>query len=153
MNCSRRWFLPALLAGTALLQACGGGEDYWDEYRPRTATVQDLQGQAFVFRDFSYGAVFDPSLATTTTTLSLQAAQADGARQKMPFSISARSASSAGTATLDGASLSLQFTQVDPSLPFTVTKTLVMEVTADMDDGRIQLRNTETGVAQTSAPR
>lgn len=30
---------------------------------------------------------------------------------------------------------------------------LVFDLTADVDDGRIQLRNQETGVSQTSAPR
>jgi hypothetical protein len=54
----------------ALLAACGGGDDdYWDEFQPRAATVDDIAAATFVFTDFSYGAVFDPSLSRSTTTL------------------------------------------------------------------------------------
>lgn len=154
MTTVRRWLLPALLlAAAGLLQACGGGDDYWDEYRPRAAGVNDLANQTFVFRDFSYGAVFDSSLSATTTTLAFQGFTASGSQSMLPFSVSAGPASSSGTATLDGATLRLDFGQTDPSLPFSTAKPLLFDVTADVDDGRIQLRNQETGVSQASAPR
>ena len=148
-----RRLMAAWLAAAALMVACGGGDGFWDDYQPRAAVVDDLANQSFVFRDFSYGEVFDSSLSTTTTTLAFLGATASGSQQKLPFALSANSASSSGTATLEGASLRLDFTQADPSLPFTTSKALVFDVTADVDDGRIQLRNQETGVSQTSAPR
>lgn len=134
------------------MPACGGG-DFWDEFQPRAATVTDLAHQSFVFRDFSYGAVFDASLSTTTTTLAFLGSTPSGTGWTLPFSITARSVTSSGTAAFDGDRLVLQFQATAPALPFTTGKALRFRVTADVDDGRIQLLNTETGVSQTSAPR
>lgn len=156
MQFSRRHWLAAALsqATLATLGGCGGGDaDYWDEFQPRAATANDLADQTFEFRDFSYGAVFDPSLSTTPTRLAFLGSTADGIGWRLPFSLTARSATSSGTATLQGDRLELQFQSADPALPFTVARPLAFRATADVSDGRIQLLNLETGTSQTSAPR
>ena len=141
------------IAALATLPACGGGDDYWDEFRPRAAMPTDLAHQSFEFRDFSYGAVFDASLSMTATTLAFLGPAPNGAGWALPFSLTARSASSSGMAALDGDQLLLQFQITDPALPFTTGRPIRFRVTADVDDGRIQLLNRDTGVSQTSAPR
>lgn len=156
MHLSRRLWLSAALSVATLttLSACGGGDDeYWDEFQPRAATVTDVANQVFEFRDFSYGAVFDASLSTTPTQLAFLGSTPAGTGWRLPFSVTARSASSSGTATLEGDQLVLQFQIADPALPFTAAQPLSFRVTADVSDGRIQLLNRETGVSQTSAPR
>lgn len=154
MTTLRQWLLSVLLALASLLvTACGGSDEYWDEFRPRPAVASDLAGQTFVFRDFSYGAVFDSSLSTTTTTLALGAATPVGAQIHLPFSLTAGSSSAAGTATLTAQTLTLDFAQAGTTPPFRAGTPLVLGVLADVDDGRIQLRNEATGVSQTSAPR
>jgi hypothetical protein len=156
MQFSRRLWLAAALSAATLstLSACGGGDDeYWDEFQPRAATVTDLAHQSFEFRDFSYGAVFDASLSTTATRLAFLGSTPVGAGWRLPFSLTARSASSSGTATLEGDLLVLQFQTTDPALPFTTSQPLNFRVTADVNDGRIQLLNLQSGVSQTSAPR
>lgn len=150
----RPWLAAFLLAaGAHLLAACGGGDDYWDEYQPRAAQVRDIENQSFVFRDFNYGGVFDASLGATTTTLSFGFAQASGPDTLLPFTLAAKSVAALGTATFTGPALSLRFGQVDAALPFSTTQTLAFDISADLDDGRIQLRNQATGLSQTSAPR
>lgn len=157
MQFSRRLWLAAALSAATLstLSACGGGDDdeYWDEFQPRAATVTDLAHQSFEFRDFSYGAVFDPSLSSTPTRLAFLGSTPVGVGWQLPFSVTARSATSSGTATLEGDRLVLQFQTTDPALPFTTSQSLNFRVTADVNDGRIQLLNLQTGVSQTSAPR
>lgn len=155
MQLSRRQWLATAVNAAALtmLSACGGGDDYWDEFQPRPATADDLANQVFEFRDFSYGAVFDASLSSTPTTLAFLGATAAGTGWQLPFSLTARTATSSGLATLQGDALVLTFQVTDPALPFTTAKPLSFRVTADVGDGRIQLLNTETGVSQTSAPR
>ena len=150
----RRPLLPlALLAAACLLVACGGGDDYWDEFRPRAATAADIEAKTFVFTDFSYGAVFDASLSSSTTTLAFGPAQAASGAHALPFTLSAKGAASSGTATLDGPRLDLRFTQVSASLPFAADETRVFDIQADVDDGRIGLTNRATAVQQVSAPR
>lgn len=141
-----------MLGAAVTLAACGGGSD-WDKFRPRAASVSDLASQSFVFTGFSYGTVFDPSLASSTTTLSFGPAQASGNVWTMPFALAAKGSSAAGTATFDGAGLLLEFTQTSPALPFSTAVPLDFDVFADVDDGRISLTNRDTGVEQTSAPR
>ena len=156
MKFARRHGLAALLSVSALacLSACGGGDDdHWDEFQARAATVSDLENKTFEFRDFSYGAVFDASLSSTPTRLAFLGSTAAGTGWRLPFALTARSATSSGSATLEGDQLVLTFQTTDPALPFTTAKALTFRVTADVDDGRIQLLNTETGVSQTSAPR
>jgi hypothetical protein len=156
MQVPQRHWLAAVLSVTALtmLSACGGGDDdYWDEFQPRAATANDLANQTFEFRDFSYGAVFDASLASTPTRLAFLGSTAAGNGWRLPFAVTARSATSSGTATLEGDQLVLEFQATDPALPFTTAQPLTFRVTADVNDGRIQLLNMETGVSQTSAPR
>ncbi|UUX97703.1 hypothetical protein [Aquabacterium sp. J223] len=136
------------------LSACGGGDaDHWDEFQPRPATATDLANQTFEFRDFSYGAVFDASLSSTPTRLAFLGPTAADAEWRLPFALTARAATSSGTATLAGDQLVLTFQTTDPVLPFTTATPIALRVTADVNDGRIQLVNTETGVSQTSAPR
>jgi hypothetical protein len=151
----RHWLATALsVAVLTTLCACGGGDDdYWDEFQPRAATANDLADQTFEFRDFSYGAVFDASLSSTPTRLAFLGSTPVGTGWRLPFSLTARSATSSGTATLEDDQLMLQFQTPDPALPFTTAKPLSFRVTADVSDGRIQLLNTENGVSQTSAPR
>lgn len=155
LKISRRFWLARSLGVATLitLSACGGGEDYWDEFLPRAATQTDLANQRFEFRDFAYGAVFDPTLSTTPTQLAFSSATPLGEGWRLPFSVTARGAISQGTAALSGDQLTLQFETIDSALPFSVAKPIGLRVTADVDDGRIQLLNTETGVSQTSAPR
>lgn len=136
----------------ALLAACGGGNDYWDEFQPRAATVEDIASATFVFTDFSYGAVFDPSLSRSTTTLAFGAATPDGSAHRLPFTLSANGTSASGTATLSGDDLSLAFAQVGAGLPFSTTSPLALEIEADVDDGRIGLTNPTSGIAQVCAP-
>jgi hypothetical protein len=156
MQFPRRQWLAAVLSLAALttLGACGGGDDdYWDEYQPRAATADDLADQTFEFRDFSYGAVFDASLSSTPTRLAFLGSTAVGNGWRLPFAITARSATSSGAATLEGDQLVLVFAVTDPTLPFMTTVPLNFRITADVSDGRIQLLNTQTEVSQTSAPR
>jgi hypothetical protein len=141
----------ALLA-FALLAACGGSDDYWDEFQPRAATVDDIASGTFVFTDFSYGAVFDASLSRSTTTLAFGAATPDGSAHRLPFTLSANGTSASGTATLSGADLSLAFARVGAGLPFSTEVPLDLEIEADVDDGRIGLTNPASGIAQVCAP-
>jgi hypothetical protein len=151
MDMLKRWWL---LAPIVALAACGGGDGgVWDEFAPRTAAAADLAGQSFVFREFRNGAVFDPSWSGTPATLSFGASTRTGAVDLLPFSLAAAGGTSTGTATLEGATLRLDVIWVDPDHPFDVAEDLDFEVTSDVDDGRIQLRNLETGEAQASAPR
>lgn len=156
---ARRRLLSCLLVLPVLssLSACGGGdEDYFDTLRPRNATVVDIADQIFTFTGFQYGAVFDASLSSTTTVLSLGAGQASGGSSyQLPFSLMAHGASVNGTATLDEAAqtLTLSFNTSSPALPFAAGTVLTLRIRADVDDGRISLTNLATGVEQTSAPR
>lgn len=139
-------------AAAALLVAACGGDDYWDEFRPRAATVSDIASRSFTFTDFSYGAVFDASLAGTTTTLSFGSASAAGSGHVLPFSLAAGSASVPGAATLEADRLTLVVAQAVPGLPFTTGQQLVFTLEADVDDGRIRLTNRSSGVQAASAP-
>jgi hypothetical protein len=143
----------ALVAvATALLAAACGGGDTWDEFRPRAATVSDIASRSFRFTDFSYGAVFDASLANTTTTLAFGSASAAGSGHVLPFSLAASGASVAGAATLEADRLTLVVAQAAPGLPFTSGQQLVFTLEADVDDGRIRLTNRSSGVQAASAP-
>jgi hypothetical protein len=136
----------------ALLAACGGSDDYWDEFQPRAATVEDIAAGTFVFTDFSYGAVFDPSLSRSTTTLAFGAATPDGGTHRLPFTLSANGTTASGTATLAGDDLTLAFAAVGAGLPFSTTTPLALEIEADVDDGRIGLTNPTSGITQVCAP-
>lgn len=152
----RRHVLSLMFATAicATLQGCGGGDDaYFDVFQPRDATVADIDSKSFTFTDFQFGAVFDPSLSTSTTTLAFGASTTVGASYSLPFTLSAKGASSSGTGTLDGQTLTLSFQQISPVLPFTSAKPLQFRIRADVNDGRISLTNLETNVEQTSAPR
>ncbi|MCW5664107.1 MAG: hypothetical protein KIT35_09760 [Piscinibacter sp.] len=147
----RRAVLAAILS-SVLLSACGGG-DYWDEFVPRDPTIDDIESQSFVFTDFSYGAVFDPALDHTRTTLAFGPASADGSAHRLPFSLLADGAAAAGRARLQGPRLTLDIESAGSGLPFTVGQRLDFDLQADIDDGRIRLTNRSSGVQQTSAPR
>jgi len=146
----RTVFVPLAIA---LLAACGGGDDdYWDEFQPRAATVDDIASGTFVFTDFSYGAVFDASLSRSTTTLAFGAATPDGGAHRLPFTLSANGTNASGTATLAGDDLALAFAQVGAGLPCSTETPLALEIEADLDDGRIGLSNPASGIAQVCAP-
>lgn len=147
---SRRAAL-ATAASALIAAACGGG-DYWDEFRPRAATASDIASRTFRFTDFSYGAVFDASLASTTTTLSFGSASTTGSGHVLPFSLAAGGASVAGAATLEADRLTLVVAQAAPGLPFGTGQQLVFTLEADVDDGRIRLTNRSSGVQAASAP-
>ncbi len=151
----RRYLLSLVFATAfcATLQGCGGGDDvYFDALQPRDATVADIDRKSFTFTGFQFGSAFDPALNTSTTTLAFGASLAIGTTYSLPFTLSAKGASSSGTSTLDGQTLTLSFQQVSPTLPFTTTKPLQFRIRADVNDGRISLTNLETNVEQTSAP-
>lgn len=150
MHPNRRRLLALFL--TVPLAACGGGDDVWDEFRPRSATPDDLQNRAFVFTAFRYGAVFHPSWSSTTATLSFGAASGSTPPTLLPFMLSTAAGSSAGSASLDGDRLTLSFAEPAPQHPFARGERLEFTVTADVDDGRIRLVNRASGEEQTSAP-
>jgi hypothetical protein len=152
----RRFILAALAAAISCpLAACGGGDEEttWDEFQPREARVEDLAEDSFLFTGFHYGAVFDASLAASTTVLSLGIARTSGAGHAMPQSVSANGGTAHGIATLEGSELTLTFDETSDRLPFTSDTVLVLRVEADVDDGRIRLTNAQTQVQQASAPR
>ena len=151
---TRRLALTFMLATAfaGAVEGCGGDDGFWDPLQPRDATIADIDAKSFVFTEFLFGAAFDPSLGTTTTTLAFGASQAVANTFTLPFSLSAKGASSSGTATLDGQELTLTFTQASPVLPFTTIKPLKFRIRADISDGRISLTNLETNIEQTSAP-
>jgi hypothetical protein len=151
MNPTRRRLSGLLLI--APLAACGGGDDdFWDEFRPRPATPEDLQNRAFVFTAFRYGAVFHPSWSSTTATLSFGAASASVSPASLSFMLSTSSGSSAGSAWLEGDRLTLTIATPAPQHPFDRDEQLAFYVSADVDDGRIRLVNQASGEEQTSAP-
>lgn len=151
MHPTRRRLIGLFL--TLPLAACGGGDDdVWDEFRPRPATPDDLQNQAFVFTGFRYGAVFHPSWSSTTATLSFGAASASVSPASLPFMLSTSAGSSAGSAVLDGDRLTLTLAEPAPQHPFARNERLAFSLSADIDDGRIRLVNRASGEEQASAP-
>lgn len=152
---SRRHYLFACLSAVAFtaIQGCGGGGDrYFDVFQPRDATVADIDSESFLFTGYQFGAVFDASLNTSSTTLAFGKAESSGSASRLPFTLTAKGASSSGTGTLDGQTLTLSFLQISSPHPFTTTKSLKFRIRADLNDGRISLTNLETNVEQTSAP-
>lgn len=149
----RKLLIAGLIAG--LLSACGGGDDEsWDEFRPRATTVADLELAHFEFTDFTFGAVFDPSLAQTTTLLSFGEAEAStGPTQPLAFGLLAAGAAVTGQASLEGDRLILTVIVPSPELPFAEDQVMRFAIHSDVDDGRIRLRNEASGVEQTSAPQ
>lgn len=135
-----------------LLTACGGGDGVWDEFVPRDPTVADIAAKSFVFTDFSYGAVFDPSLSMTTTTLVFGAATTDGTGSRLPVKLQAKGADSGGEAQLSGSLLTLRIDAVGAGHPFQAGQQLAYDLRADVADGRIRLTNRASGIEQTSAP-
>lgn len=151
MNPTRRRLFGLVLI--VPLAACGGGDDdYWDEFRPRPATPDDLQNHAFVFTAFRYGAVFHPSWSSTTATLSFGPASASLPPASLPFMLSTSSGNSTGSARLEGDRLTLTIATPAPQHPFARDERLEFSVSADVDDGRIRLVNRASGEEQTSAP-
>lgn len=148
-----RRLLLAFASTCLVLTACGGGDGVWDEFAPRAPTVADIDAQSFVFTDFSHGAVFDPSLSTTTTTLVFGQAVADGTAWRLPANLLAKGSTSAGEARLTGSLLALRIDTVGAGQPFQAGQQLAFDLQADVDDGRIRLTNRASGVEQTSAPR
>lgn len=149
---SRRTLLHWIVCLAASLAACGGGaETSWDPLQPRDATVQDLTLRRFTFTGFRYGEVFHPTLATTPTVLEFGAATAASCTWQLPVALEAGGRAS-GLATLDGQVLSLRFDEGGAGQPFRPGDRVDFDVRADVDDGRISLRNRASGVEQTSAP-
>jgi len=153
MPTQRRTLLTTGLIA-ALLSACGGGDDEsWDEFRPRATTVDDLEFAHFEFTDFSFGAVFDPSLGRTTTLLSFGEVESGaGSAGLLGFGLLAAGAAATGDASLDAGRLTLTVIEPSPQLPFVAGQVLRFAIDSDVDDGRIRLRNESSGVEQTSAP-
>ena len=57
-----------------------------------------------------------------------------------------------GDVTLVQSVFTLTFFQVGPGLPFIVAQEVRLEAQVDVDDGRLSVANTETGLESTSAP-
>ena len=150
-------FLAVLVLVSSLpLLGCGGGsgsdEASWDAFQPRTATPGDLVNRSFVFTDFEYGAVFDPSLNKTSTTLAFGSlSSASGAvPATMSFTLGTSVGRATGTASLSADVLTLSFGAVDAGLPFATGGSLNFKLLADVDGGRISLTNQATGKEATS---
>lgn len=141
------WVAVLALAG------CGGGDDIgWDEFRPRETHIADIAGQSFMFTGFEYGAVFDPSLVATPTSLNFGPATAVSGGHELAHSVLADGAASSGVARLEGSTLTLRFGTVSPTLPFTTSTVLSYRIESDVDDGRVRLTNLQTQRQQVSAP-
>ena len=128
------------------LSGCDGGDGF-DEFRPREATLADLENRTFTFAFVTNGAPFDPSLGGTPTTLTFGSFDATNTA---PFTLEANGAMVSGNATFLPPLLTMTFLQVDPALPFTANQELQLEVRADVDDGRVSLTNPVTGLESTS---
>ncbi len=129
------------------LLGCDG--DGFDAFRGREATIADLENRSFTFSFVSNGGPFDPSLQGTPTTLTFGQFNA---MSTAPFTLQADGTIVSGSATFVPPLLTLTFLQVDPALPFTENQELQLGVQADVDDGRVSLRNPVTGLETTSEP-
>lgn len=129
------------------LPGCDG--DGFDAFRGREATIADLENRSFTFSFVSNGGPFDSSLQDTPTTLTFGQFNA---MSIAPFTLQADGTTLSGSATFLPPILALTFLQVNPALPFTENQELQLEVQADVDDGRVNLRNLVTGLETTSEP-
>lgn len=142
-----------LLVPILLFFGCGGeGGDFFDVLQPRPAVISDIENSLFLFTGFEFGAAFDPSLNSTETTIKFGSSADDNAPYKLPFAISTTGGESSGIAKFSGDKLILDFNQTSADHPFSVNEPIIFDILADVDDGRISLTNTMTGIEQTSAP-
>ncbi len=140
-----------LLIASVMLSGAGcGGGDGFDTFRGRAATIADLEEKTFTFSFVSNGAPFNPSLGDQPTTVSF--GQFD-ATNMAPFTLRVKDSAASGLAAFNDSRLTLTITEVAPSLPFSVGQEIVLDVLADVDDGRISVTNVETGLETTSEPK
>lgn len=137
-----------VLAGTFAMLGCGG-DDAFEPFEGRDTTPADLENRSFTFSFVSNGGPFDPSLGDAPTTLTFE--QFD-VTNTAPFTLQARGATVTGNATLIQSVFTLIFLQVDPALPFTENQEVQLEAQTDIDDGRLSVANTATGLETTSEP-
>ena len=69
-----------------------------------------------------------------------------------PFTLEVGDVGVAGLATFNDSLLRLTFSDIDPNLPFTIGQEVVLDVLADIDDGRIRVTNIDTGLEAISGP-
>ncbi len=138
-----------VLSGMLCFFIACGSDNGFDEFRGRPATVEDLENKSFTFSFVANGAPFDPALGDRPTTLIIgEFDESDSA----PFTLEVADGSAAGTAVFDASLLSLTVEAVSGNMPFSIDQEILLDVQADIDDGRISVTNTETGLESTSEP-
>ena len=148
MKISITFNVPLSLAAASILAlpGCGGSGSSWDDFQPRNATVADLSGESFDYSWLPEGNPLDPDLSLMSLRFGELNETGEGS-----FSLQEEDGGSVtGTVDLDSPDLHLSVESVSGDIGVSVGQSIVVKAEADVNDGRLRLRDESRGVEATS---
>lgn len=134
----------AIIASTG----CGGAGTYWNDFEPRTATIDDISGKTFYFNWYPEGNTIDDDLGEFQLDFGDLDASGEG-----NFTIAEEDGGSAnGTVEFDSPEIRFEVTSTTGEIGLAPGQSILNEIEADVSDGRIRLYDESREQEMTSLP-
>lgn len=138
--------LTLALVSIVALAGCGGSGSSWDDFQPRSATVADLSEESFEYSWLPQGNPLDPDLGLMSLRFGELDENGEGS-----FTLQEEDGGSVtGTVDLDSPNLRLTVESISGEVGVAVGQSIEVKAEADVDDGRLRLRDDGRGVEATS---